>query len=88
MSLIEEVMSNSKSEEELRLKFQNLQNGYSIIEKSSPTTTGADYKDVQSGLGVGDNSDKEFSWSDAEIDRFLPVSLRVTSKSTEKLISK
>lgn len=78
MSLIEEVMSGSKSETELRMEFQNHQNTYSLIGKSSPTTMGNDFSNAQSGLGIGGNLDEDFTWSDTEIDRFLPVALRIS----------
>ncbi len=76
MSLIEEVMTSSDSEKQLRIKFHKLQDNYSQLGKSSPTTENADYTDAQSGLGIGSNSDEEFTWSDTEIDRFLPLLLR------------
>lgn len=76
MSLIEEIMSGSKTEPELRLDFQKLQNAYSLIGKYSPTTTGTDYTETQSGLGIGENGNEEFTWSDEEIDKFLPHALR------------
>ena len=76
MSLIEEVMSSANSESELREKFQQLQNTYSYIGKSSPTTTGEDYSMAQKSLGLGNKNDEEFTWSDEEINKFLPTDLR------------
>jgi len=76
MSLIEEIMSKSSSESKLRAKHKELQSMYCKIGKSSPATTPKDYTNAQSALGIGKNSDEEFTWSDSEIDRFLPVNLR------------
>lgn len=76
MSLIEEIMTSSDSEKKLRIEFHKLQNNYSQLGKSSPTTENADYTDAQSGLGISRNSNEEFTWSDTEIDRFLPLLLR------------
>jgi len=81
MSLIEEIMTSSDSEKKLRIKFHKLQDNYSQLGKSSPTTENADYTDAQSGLGIGENNNEEFTWSDTEIDRFLPLSLRSINKS-------
>ncbi|UOY06572.1 SLATT domain-containing protein [Muricauda sp. SCSIO 64092] len=78
ISLIEEIMSSISSEEELRMKFKKLQNLYSQIGRYSPTTTGTDYSEAQSGLGLGKNDNEEFTWSNEEIDRFLPVELRIS----------
>lgn len=75
--LIEEIASNAINEQELRKKSQKYQERYSNIGKYSPTTTYADYKETQNALGLGSNSDEEFTWTDDEINRFLPQTLRV-----------
>jgi len=77
MSLIEEILSDSSPESDLRIKKDKLQKRYSIIGENAPETTNDDYKNTQSGLGLAGNSDEEFTWSDVEIDRFLPKSLRI-----------
>ena len=77
MSLIEEIMSESSSESKLRKKHKELQSMYGQMGKSSPATTAKDYTNAQSGLGLGNNSDEEFTWSDSEINKFLPVKLRI-----------
>jgi len=76
MSLIEEVMS-IKNENEIRIKFKELLFRYGMIGKTAPSTTSTDYSDSQKGLGIGINDDEEFTWSDNEIDRFLPNELRL-----------
>ncbi len=78
MSLIEEIMSKPNSEKKLRKEFKKLQNKYSYVGKSSPTTTANDYSESQKGLGLKGNSDEEFTWSDSEVDRFLPAELRIS----------
>lgn len=77
MSLIEEIMSNSTTETELRIKKDNLQKRYSAIGENSPETTNDDYKQAQIGLGLNGNSGEEFTWADKEIDIFLPEQLRL-----------
>lgn len=78
MSLIEEIMSSSRSEKELRKSFKRLQDSYSNIGKYSPTTTGSDYSNAQTGLGLKEDSNEEFTWSSEEIDKFLPITLRIS----------
>ena len=82
MSLIEEVMSNSISETEIRMKKDNLQRRYSVIGENAPETTGDDYKQAQNGLGLDGNSGEEFTWADKEIDLFLPEQLRLKKITT------
>jgi len=77
MSLIEEILSNSTTDEQLRIKKDNLQKRYSAIGENAPETTGADYKQAQLGLGLDGNSGEEFTWADKEIDKFLPEQLRL-----------
>ena len=81
MLLIEEIMSNGSDEKALRSKGEGFQRSYSSIGKYSPETTYEDYQGAQKGLGLGKNTDEEFTWSDEEIDRFLPSSLRISVKS-------
>ncbi|PKQ67576.1 hypothetical protein BZG01_07530 [Labilibaculum manganireducens] len=81
MSLIEIIMSQADDEKAIRRKAQEIQKWYSSIGKYSPETTYEDYQGAQKGLGLGSNTNEEFSWSDEEIDRFLPSSLRISDKS-------
>jgi hypothetical protein len=78
MNLIEDIMSGFSSESDLRIKKDSLQKQYSTIGENAPETTTKDYKNTQSGLGLAGNSNEEFTWSDIEIDRFLPQLLRIT----------
>jgi hypothetical protein len=76
MSFVEEVMSSAYPEDELRNKRNHLQKRYSALGEFAPETTLSDFKAAQKGLGLGNNSGEEFTWSDEEIDKFLPVQLR------------
>ena len=80
MMLIGEAMSNAYDEKTLREKGQELQKLYSAIGKYSPTTTYDDYQNTQKGLGLSGEKDEEFTWSDKEINRFLPQLLRIEEK--------
>lgn len=77
MCFIEEVMSNAYPEDELRSKRNVLQRRYSTLGEFAPETTYEDYQATQKGLGLGENAGEEFTWSDEEIDKFLPVQLRL-----------
>ncbi len=75
--LIEEIASDNGDSLELRSKLKEHQQQYSNTGKYSPTTTYEDYQEAQKGLGLKGNSDEEFTWSDNEIDKFLPGKLRI-----------
>lgn len=49
---------------------------YKMIGKFSPATTGDDYSSAQKKLGLK-NQGEAFTWSNEEIDRFLPEELRL-----------
>lgn len=76
--LIEEIASNESNLSDLRSKAREYQKQYSSIGKYSPTTTYKDYQAAQNQLGLNGNSDEEFTWTDEEINRFLPQRLRVS----------
>jgi len=77
MSLIEDVMSNTTSEKKQRKRHLKLQKKYSQIGENAPETNTEDYESSQKSLGLVGNSDEEFTWSDKEIDLFLPEKLRL-----------
>lgn len=81
MGLIEAVLSGALTDEALRFKRDELQKRYSALGLYSPTTSYDDYQQTQKGLGLSGNSDEEFTWSNEEIDRFLPKQLRSQSLS-------
>ncbi len=76
--LIEEIASNENDLSELRSSAREHQKQYSSIGKYSPTTTYKDYQAAQNQLGLNGNSDEEFTWTDEEINRFLPQRLKVS----------
>lgn len=76
MSLIEEIMSHSIADDQLRTKKEVLQQRYSSIGEYAPETNGDDYKQAQIGLGLN-GIGEEFTWSDVEINKFLPQQLRL-----------
>jgi hypothetical protein len=78
MSLIEEIMSNSILEDQLRNKRDKFQNHYSSIGEFAPNIEIVDYEQAQIGLGILKNNKEEFTWSDSEIDKFLPKQLHVS----------
>ena len=77
MALIEEVKSNNAEEHVLRGKKDLLLIRYSELGNHAPSTTGKDYQNTQKALGLGNNEDEQFTWSDQEIDLFLPAKLRL-----------
>jgi hypothetical protein len=77
MSLIEEIMSNTTNESKLKIKRDKLLKKYSAIGEYSPATDYKDYQEAQKNLGLKGNSDEEFTWSNKEIDKFLPKELRL-----------
>jgi hypothetical protein len=77
MSLIEDVMSNPLSVEKNRKRHRKLLKKYNSIGENAPETTSEDYKLSQKSLGLDGNSNEEFTWSDKEIDLFLPEKLRL-----------
>ena len=80
MSLIEEIMSGNIKEDILRSKKDSLRMRYTYIGENAPSTSVEDYNKAQKALGIAENSDEEFTWSNSEIDRFLPQELRLNSQ--------
>jgi hypothetical protein len=77
MDLIEETVSSTIPDERIKEKRDVLQKSYSKLGKNSPQTTGDDYMKAQSNLGLTENNNEEFTWSDKDIDKFLPERLRL-----------
>jgi predicted tellurium resistance membrane protein TerC len=78
MGLIEEIMSNSTSEDKLRNKRDKFQNHYSSIGEFAPSIEIIDYEQARIGLGISKYNKEEFTWSDPEIDKFLPKQLHIS----------
>ncbi len=77
MSLIEKIMSNTTDKETLKAKRDKLLKIYSAIGEYSPGINYKDYTETQKSLGLTGSSDEEFTWSDKDIDKFLPKELRI-----------
>ena len=78
MGLIEEIMSNSTPEDQLRNKRDEFQNYYSSIGEFAPNFDTIDYEQARIGLGISKLNKEEFTWSDSEIDKFLPKQLQIS----------
>jgi hypothetical protein len=69
-------IQNDMENADIIAKRDSLQEQYSIISSLSPKTECSDYEKAQLSLLGKTNRDEEFTWSDTEIDRFLPLGLR------------
>ncbi|MDP2631760.1 MAG: SLATT domain-containing protein [Candidatus Uhrbacteria bacterium] len=77
-SLITDIMNESLSQDSLLAGRDALQREYNIISELAPQTGSQEYTETQIRLNKnGKVEGEEFTWSDEEIDRFLPESLRL-----------
>jgi hypothetical protein len=77
-SLIADVMSGSVSSDQIISRRDLLQREYQIISDLAPQTGSKEYKEAQKRLNKrGEVQGEEFTWSDDEIDWFLPENLRL-----------
>ncbi len=77
-SLITDIMNEEISTNEIIARRDLLQREYQIISDLAPQTSGNEYTEAQKRLNRrGAVTGEEFTWSDAEIDWFLPESLRI-----------
>ncbi len=76
-NFIVDIMNNL-DEERIVARRDLLQEQYQIIASLSPQTNYDDYQEAQKALLGKIVSDEEFTWSDSEIDRFLPKELRLS----------
>lgn len=77
-SLIVDIMNERATQEELIPRRDLLQSEYQVISDLSPQTGMLEYKEAQRRLNkAGVVESEQFTWSDEEIDRFLPESLRI-----------
>jgi len=80
-SLITDVMNESIDTSVIITRRDTLQHRYQVICDLSPQTGGEEYTEAQKRINKrGAVSGEEFTWSDEEIDWFLPESLRLKSK--------
>ncbi len=75
-NFVVDVMNNLENEKVIS-KRDLLQEQYQIISSLSQQTKDEDYTKTQINLLGKTNTDEEFTWSDAEINRFLPKDLHI-----------
>lgn len=76
--LITDVMNEAITQEELLAKRNLLQQEYQVISELAPQTGDKEYIEAQKRLNKrGEVPGEEFTWSDEEIDWFLPETLRL-----------
>jgi len=79
--LITDVMSGRTKSDDLIARRNALQQEYQNICDLAPQTGSDEYDIAQKRLNnAGVVEGEQFTWSDEEIDRFLPKELRITSK--------
>lgn len=77
-ALIADIMNDSISAAEIVARRDLLQREYQIISDLAPQTRSKEYTEAQTRLNKrGAVSGEEFTWSDEEIDWFLPENLRL-----------
>ncbi len=77
-SLIADLMNESVAGDTLIARRDSLQKEYQLICELAPQTSTDDYTEAQIKLNKrGAVSGEEFTWSDEEIDWFLPENLRL-----------
>jgi len=77
-SLIADIMNGSITTESIKKQRDHLQHEYQVISELAPQTDSKEYTATQKRLNKrGTVQGEEFSWSDAEIDHFLPENLRL-----------
>lgn len=79
-SLITDIMNSSISIKDTISRRNHLQREYQVICDLSPQTGSAEYIEAQKRLNKrGEVEGEQFTWSDEEIDRFLPENLRLNN---------
>ena len=77
-ALITDIMNASTPTNEVVARRDLLQREYQIVSDLAPQTGGKEYTEAQKRLNKrGSVQGEEFTWSDEEIDLFLPESLRL-----------
>ncbi|QQS59470.1 SLATT domain-containing protein [Candidatus Peregrinibacteria bacterium] len=80
-NFIADIMDEEISKAELKAKRDAFQTEYQQISDLAPQTCQKDYDKAQEKLNKkGVVKGEEYTWSDEEIDRFLPESLRLNNK--------
>ena len=77
-ALITDIMNERDPHSDLISKRDLLQSEYQVISDLSPQTGSTEYDEAQRRLNkAGVVGGEQFTWSDEEIDRFLPEELRL-----------
>lgn len=77
-SLITDIMNGNISPKEVRSRRDGLLREYQILCDLAPQTGRPEYEETQKRLNKrGVIEGEDFTWSDEEIDRFLPKGLRI-----------
>lgn len=77
-SLIVDIMNDKITTETIQKKRDHLQHEYQVISDLAPQTGPKEYTEAQKRLNKrGAIQGEEFTWSDEEIDHFLPENLRL-----------
>lgn len=81
-SLITDIMNSSITTDRIREQRNYLQNQYQVICDLAPQTSAKEYTEAQKRLNKrGAITGEEFTWSDQEIDAFLPENLRLSNQA-------
>lgn len=79
--LITDIMNESINSEVIIIQREKLKEEYHIICESAPQTDRKDFHEAQKRLNKKEKTEGEdFTWSDEEIDHFLPETLRLIKK--------
>lgn len=80
-ALITDIMNGQEPQAQMISCRNLLQSEYQVISDLSPQTGMCEYEEAQRRLNkAGVVESEQFTWSDEEIDRFLPESLRLKNK--------
>lgn len=83
-ALIADIMATCGVSRINNAKRDALGEAYSML-SDAPQTTSADYGEAQQSLGTaGVSGGEQYTWSDKEINKFLPPQLRFTLKENSK----
>lgn len=85
-SLIIDIMNESAPQDALIVRRDSLQAEYQVISDLAPQTGSEEYAEAQKRLHTaGAPNEEHFTWSDAEIDQYLPETIRLTkTKETSR----
>lgn len=82
-NFIVDIVNSSLSDREIRNKRNVLQSEYQIISDTAPETNSKDYGKAQEKLFGKKKNGEEFTWSEDEIDHFLPDTLKLINLKGE-----